>query len=112
MSVKDALQGGSKREALIALRDRIAEEIDGAPCCRCNQPRRSAGAETSALTLRLTQVIQMIESLPVEGSVTRLDEIRARRERKPTAKDSPRSPKSEQRRQGGRRPRRNGGSES
>lgn len=99
MGVREALQSGDRRAALTALRDRIAEEIDGVPCCRCGAPRRAAGSETSALTLRLMQVITELENLPSEGSVSPLDELRARR----AATDSPRASQGQQRRQGGRR---------
>lgn len=76
MSVKDAFRSGDDRRALEALRDRIAEEIDGVECCRCNLPRRAAGSETSALTLRLMQVDDALKNLPEEGEESFLDRIR------------------------------------
>lgn len=99
--VETALQGGDKRAILEAVRDRIGEEIDGVECCKCGLPRRAAGSETSALTLRLMQVLTELDALPQEGQVSRLDELAGKRDKRRTGVTD--SPQSVSRRQGGRR---------
>lgn len=80
--VEEALATGDKRTALIALRDRIAEEIDGIDCCRCNLPKRPVGSETSALVLRLMQVVDELDGIAPVGAVSDVTNIREGREKR------------------------------
>lgn len=77
---REAISEGSKREQLEAIRDRLALEMSGEfDCCSCGKPKRSAGSETAALTLRLVKVLESLESIPDAATVSRLDELTARR---------------------------------
>jgi hypothetical protein len=78
---RDVIKKGTRRQKLEAIRDRIAEEMDGDfECCSCNKPRRSQGSETAALVQRLTGVLDELEKLPDESHVSRYDELKAKRE--------------------------------
>jgi hypothetical protein len=84
--VEEAFKSGDRRTALESLRDRICEEIDGVPCCRCGLQKRPVGSETSALVLRLIQVMDELNSVPTEGEVSNVANIRdAREERRKRA---------------------------
>lgn len=74
--VEEAFQSGDKRTALESLRNRICEEIDGVPCCRCGLQKRPVGSETSALVLRLIQVMDELEGIAPEGEVSTVANIR------------------------------------
>ncbi|WP_030777340.1 hypothetical protein [Streptomyces sp. NRRL S-920] len=76
----EAISEGDKRTQLEAIRDRLAAEISGeSDCCECGKPRRSSGAETAALTLRLVKVLEALEGIPDGATVSRVDELMARR---------------------------------
>lgn len=75
----EVIAEGSKREQLEAIRDRLAEEIEGVDCCDCGSPRRTYGSETAALTLRLVKVLEALESIPDTATVSRYDELAAKR---------------------------------
>lgn len=76
----EAIQGGDKRQQYEALRDRLAGEIEsGVDCCMCGKPKRSYGSETAALTLRLVKVLEALESIPDTTTVSRYDELAAKR---------------------------------
>lgn len=71
MLLSDAVQG-SPRDALVALRDRLAAEIDD-----------GADARTlPALSKQLADVIARIEALPEYAVKSRSDELRERREKR------------------------------
>ncbi|WP_055563615.1 hypothetical protein [Streptomyces atriruber] len=77
---RDVISEGDKRAQLAAIRDRLALEMSGEfDCCSCGKPRRSAGAETAALALRLVKVLEALESIPDTAAVSRVDELMARR---------------------------------
>lgn len=77
----EVIKSGTKRQQLEAIRDRIAEEMDGDfECCNCGKPRRSSGSETAALVQRLTGVLEELEKIPDETVVSRYDELKAKRE--------------------------------
>jgi len=69
MSVADAASSGNRLAALESLRDRLAAEIDG-----CDNSR-----DLPALVLRLTDVMEQIESMPTTRQTSRADEIAERR---------------------------------
>jgi hypothetical protein len=68
MSVLEAAQGGDRRMALVALRDKLAAEIDVAP-----------STVVAQLAGQLTKVLAELEALPVTGKVSTLDELEKRR---------------------------------
>lgn len=77
----EIIKGGTKRQQLEAIRDRIAEEMDGDfECCNCGKPRRSSGSETAALVQRLTGVLDELEKIPDDTQTSRFDELKAKRE--------------------------------
>lgn len=85
MSVSDAI--GSGRVAILeALRRRLAAEIDV-----CDTPK-----DLPALVLRLTDVVEQLDSMPTSEQVSAADEIAERRaaRRAGRAKDSSRSTRS------------------
>lgn len=76
----DAVASADKRTQYEAIRNRITEELEpGFDCCNCGKPRRSAGSETAALMLRLVKVLESLESIPDSSTVSRVDELMARR---------------------------------
>lgn len=54
MNVLEAAQGGTERDLLVAMRDRIAEAVADPEC-----PKR----ELSSLTLRLANIVKEIKAL-------------------------------------------------
>lgn len=77
----EVIKSGTKRQQLEAIRDRIAEEMDGDfECCNCGKPRRSSGSETAALVQRLTGVLDELEKIPDKTVVSRYDELKAKRD--------------------------------
>jgi hypothetical protein len=92
----DEIRSNDHRRQLVAMRDLMAQELDGNRCRSCQMLQMRSG-EIAALVLRLQKVIEELKALPVANpdgsqSMSRLDEIRARR-----------GTKSDPRRQGGRR---------
>lgn len=69
MSISEAASSGNRLTTLETLRDRLASEVDA-----CANPR-----DLPALVLRLTDVMQQIESMPTSRQVSRADEIAERR---------------------------------
>ena len=88
-NLQEAVATGDLRTSLVALRDYLANELEGSRCNTCQASRLRTG-DQAALVLRLTDVIDRIEQLPREdGQVSDLDRIRARRSaRTPEAQDS------------------------
>jgi hypothetical protein len=74
-SVGRKIKSGSLRTALLALRDRLAAEIDIA-----QDPR-----DVATLSKELREVLKAVDALPVEGVPSRLDEIAARRAQRQAA---------------------------
>ena len=67
---------GDYRRQLEALRDRLAREIDS----EGTGPR-----ELPALVKQLTEVVRALDALPTAGGMTKLDELKARRESRQAA---------------------------
>jgi hypothetical protein len=68
----EAAGSGSRLEALCVLRDRLARDLDAAVLPR----------DVAVLALRLTDVLEQIDSLPASRGVSAADEIAQRRERR------------------------------
>lgn len=85
MSVSDAIDSG-RAAILEALRSRLAAEIDG-----CENAK-----DLPALVLRLTDVVEQLDSMPTSEQVSAADEIAERRasRRASRSKDSPRPSRS------------------
>ena len=105
--VQKAVRSGDRREALVAIRDYLAHELEGKRCKTCAMSQLRTG-DTAALVLRLTKVMEEIEAIPEhDGEVSDLDRIRARRNGASAASNTPPSQlgtKAGPRRQGGRNP--------
>lgn len=86
MSISEAAESGKRVVVLEALRARLAAEIDA-----CETPK-----ELPALVLRLTDVLEQLDSMPTSEQVSAADEIAERRaaRRAGRAKDSSRSTRS------------------
>ncbi len=67
--LESAVTSNDLRTALVALRDRLARQIDG-----CDSAR-----DVAALAARLADVLQQIAALPPERKGTALDELARRR---------------------------------
>lgn len=65
----DAIRQGDRRKQLIALRDRLAEEIEASV----------KGADVAALALRLMKVLEELDGMPDSGRVSAYDELAAKR---------------------------------
>lgn len=80
-TLTDAVKSGDHRRSLIAIRDFLADELEGNRCNKCKASQLRTG-DTAALVLRLTKVIEEIAELPAEAqpdNVSELDAIRQRR---------------------------------
>lgn len=103
---EDEIESGDYRRSLIAMRDLVAHELSGKRCKSCEMLQMRSG-ETAALVLRLQKIIEDIDKLPNEnGEVSKLDELRAKRENRDSDPSGPAyllGSKSAQRRYGGRR---------
>jgi uncharacterized membrane protein len=86
VSVSEAAESGKRSAVLEALRSRLAAEIDD-----CDNPK-----ELPALVLRLTDVVEQLDSMPTSEQVSAADEIAERRaaRRAGRSKDSSRSTRS------------------
>jgi hypothetical protein len=84
--MSEVLGSDGRLGMLLALRDRLASEVD-----ECDDQRL-----LPALVLRLTDVLEQIDSMPVSRVVSSADEIAKRRaaRRGGGAKDSARPPRS------------------
>lgn len=60
---------GTRRQQLEALRDRVADMISTA----------TAGVDMSSLVLRLTKILDELNSLPADGERSAYDELAAKR---------------------------------
>ena len=101
----EEIQSGDRRRQLVAMRDLMAQELDGNRCKSCRMLQIRSG-EIAALVLRLQKVIEEIATLPKETpdgkpERTSLELIRGRRDEH--GDHGPRGTKSDARRQGGRR---------
>jgi hypothetical protein len=77
--LQDAIASGDRRISLVALRDYLAHELEGNRCKSCAMSQLRTG-DTAALVLRLTKVMEELEAIPdTAGTVSELDQIRARR---------------------------------
>lgn len=86
--LEDVVKTGDYRASLVALRDYVAHELEVHRCSACQAFQLRTG-DTAALVLRLQKVMEEIESIPaVTKEVSRLDQLRARRDGKSTSKDS------------------------
>lgn len=74
----DSIESGSYREQLIAVRDKIVNELTVHKCERCTALQLRTG-DTAALILRLTTILEQIETLPAPEEVSQLEMIRKRR---------------------------------
>lgn len=68
----EAVASGDRRRALTALRDRLAEEIEGS---------RSSMA-IAPMAKQLTDVLKELDGLPIPGEVSRVDELARRAARR------------------------------
>lgn len=76
MNLEEAVKSGDRRVSLVAIRDLIAHELEGKRCRSCEMLQIRTG-ETAALVLRLTKVLEELESLPEQTEKkSRLDQIR------------------------------------
>lgn len=83
VSLVDEVRSGDTRRSLVALRDYLANELEGNRCPKCRASQLRTG-DTASLALRLQKVIEDIASLPPEKvdlpeGVPSLDGIRSRR---------------------------------
>ena len=62
-SIERAMQKGSYRDKLIALRDFVAHELEGHRCKTCFMSQLRTG-DTASLVLRLKSILDDIEALP------------------------------------------------
>lgn len=69
MTIADVAAGDDRLKTLIALRDRLAGDLDEA-----FEPR-----DVAVLSLRLTDVLEQIDAMPQSREVCAADEIAARR---------------------------------
>jgi hypothetical protein len=76
ISILKAVTGGDRREALIALRDRLAAELDHPVV----MPR-----DVALITKQLTEIIRELDSLPNAAEVSPLVDIARRRESRRSA---------------------------
>lgn len=82
------VKSGDYRASLVALRDYVAHELEVHRCKTCQAFQLRTG-DTAALVLRLQKVMEEIESIPEPSKeVSRLDQLRARRDGKSASKDS------------------------
>lgn len=112
-ALEKVIAEGNYKNSLIAIRNFIAEALAGGYCDECGGGPKS-GAEVASLTLRLTNVLELLKAIDDERpqdkpkpnkDVISLAEIRARRNEE-EGDDAPAlGTKSAPRRQGGRRPR-------
>jgi hypothetical protein len=97
--LQDAVKSKDRRVALEAIRDYVAHELEANLCKTCAASRLRTG-DQAALVLRLTKVLEEIAELPVnDGQISRVDEIRQRRD----SKEAQLGSKSSSRQQGGRK---------
>lgn len=93
MNLEDAVKSGDRRVSLVAIRDLIAHELEGKRCKSCEMLQIRTG-ETAALVLRLTKVLEELESLPEStGQKSELDKLRERKKLAPapaSGKSAPR----------------------
>ena len=101
---------GDRRGALIAIRDYIANQLEGHLCSTCLNSRLRTG-DQAALILRLAKIMEEIDQLSdPDEEVSQLDSLRREVSGRDTeAEDRPISGKSAQRRSGSRRTRSDGG---
>lgn len=69
MALVDVVAAGDRLASLMALRDRLAADLDEATTAR----------DVAPLVLRLTDVLEQIDSMPTSRQVSAADEIAARR---------------------------------
>lgn len=92
VNVSPVIVKGDMRESLVALRDRVAVELDNAgPCFECE---RSDPKLVATLTKELREVLAAIDTLPVPEGASRIDELANARKAKqaPGRRKRPASP--------------------
>ena len=68
LSILAAAQSGDRLATLVAMRDKLADDMDNAPA-----------AVVAQISARLQLVLADIAGLPVAGKVSKLDELEQRR---------------------------------
>lgn len=68
----DVVAAGDRLASLVALRDRLAADLDEATAAR----------DVAPLVLRLTDVLEQIEAMPTSRQTSAADEIAARRSKR------------------------------
>lgn len=103
--LEDAIATGDRRTSLVALREFLAHELNGQRCKSCAMSQLRTG-DTAALVLRLTKVMEEIDSLPVDtGELSPLEKLRGGLQLVPPAEErEPKGTKNAKRQQGGRHP--------
>ena len=100
---------GDRRGALIAIRDYIANQLEGHLCSTCLNSRLRTG-DQAALILRLAKIMEEIDQLSdPDEEVSQLDSLRLRVTGTDKSPEKPLSGKSAERRSGTRRTRSDGG---
>lgn len=119
VNLKEGVKSESRRDQLESQRDYIAHQLEANLCKTCLNSRLRTGDQASLL-MRLEQVLEKIEALPdPDEEVSEYERLMERFSGKlggPGSKDPVDSgelgTKRGVRRQGGRRPRQNGGTET
>lgn len=78
MGLVEAALSGDKRAALIALRDRLAQEIEAT----------TSGRDLAALSRQFTEVVKLLDEMPNEKEVSPADEIAQRRAERRKRRDA------------------------
>ncbi|MGW2206765.1 hypothetical protein [Streptomyces sp. NPDC001774] len=77
-SLEDAVKSGDRRQALVAIRDYLAHELEGSRCHTCDMSRLRTG-DQAGLVLRLTSVLEELEAMPDPNAAkSRLEDLRTR----------------------------------
>lgn len=71
MSLPEDVSGGSRRAALVAIRDRVAAELEEA-----------AGRDVAALSRELRAALAELDSLPAERGESDVDQLAAKRSKR------------------------------
>ena len=77
----EAVESGDQRRSLVAIRNYLANELEGNRCPKCKASQLRTG-DTAALVLRLTKVIEELAALGPEAkgdNVSEIEKIRRRR---------------------------------
>ncbi len=84
-----AVRDGDLRASLVALRDRLAEQIDAAEG-RCSECGSADGRVLATLTKELREVLRTIDELPAAEGASVIDELaNARKARQGASRRNP-----------------------